>query len=101
MNTFLAIVSIVDGILIILGALIFVIKPLRARFFRDKEQREGTKCLLRDRMCSIYYSNRDGGEIRQYEYENFLACYKAYKAMNGNSFIDHIKEEVDTFKVVS
>lgn len=101
MERFMAVVAFIDGVIIICGALAFFIKPIRSKLFRDKEQREGTKCLLRDRMCSIYYNNRDAEEIRQYEYENFLACYKAYKAMGGNSFIDHIKDEIDSYKVVS
>lgn len=101
MEKFMAAVAFVDGIIIICGALAFFIKPIRSRLFRDKEQREGTKCLLRSQMLSIYYRCKDTETIRQYEYENFIACYKAYKAMGGNSFIDHIKDEIDTYKVVS
>lgn len=62
---------------------------------------EGQKCLLRQEMLEIYYKCRDAGEIRQYRYENFVLSYIAYKALGGNSFIDHIKEEVDGFKVVT
>ena len=32
----------------------------------------GTKCLLRSEMLRIYYRHQDTGEIRQYEYENFV-----------------------------
>ena len=99
MNTFLIIVSIADGILIICGALAYFIKPLRSRLFRDKEQRNGVMCLLRKDMLDVYYANKDSKTIREYEYKNFIYCYDAYKAMGGNSFIDHIKIEVDDFTI--
>jgi hypothetical protein len=28
-----------------------------------------------------------------------VACYKAYKKLGGNSFIDHIYEEMETWEV--
>lgn len=61
----------------------------------------GMKCLLRAEMLQIYYHNREKKTIRQYEYENFLALYAAYKALKGNSFIDKIKKEVDEWEVVT
>lgn len=61
----------------------------------------GTKCQLRSEMLRIYYHNRETGIIRQYEYENFVMLYEAYKALKGNSFIDKIYEEVHTWKIVS
>ena len=61
----------------------------------------GQKCLLRSDMLSIYYHNRGRRVIRQYEYENFLLLYGAYKALKGNSFIDKIRKEVDEWEVVT
>ncbi len=61
----------------------------------------GMKCLLRAEMLQIYYHNREKKTIRQYEYENFLALYSAYKALRGNTFIDKIKKEVDEWEVVT
>lgn len=61
----------------------------------------GLKCLLRSEMLQIYYRNRESKTIRQYEYENFLFLYRAYKALRGNSFIDKIKKEVDEWEVVT
>jgi hypothetical protein len=60
----------------------------------------GTKCQLRSEMLRIYYRNRESGTIRQYEYENFVYLYEAYKALKGNSFIDKIYEEVKTWEIV-
>jgi hypothetical protein len=61
----------------------------------------GTKCQLRSEMLRIYYHNHEVGKIRQYEYENFVFLYEAYKALNGNSFIDKIYSEVKTWEIVS
>ncbi len=62
---------------------------------------DGQRCQLRSEMLRIYYHNRDKGTIRQYEYENFVFLYEAYKALKGNSFIDKIYKEVQTWKVLS
>lgn len=61
----------------------------------------GQKCLLRTDMLQIYYHNRETGVIRQYEYENFVMLYEAYKALKGNSFIDKIYSEVKTWEIVT
>ena len=81
-----------------IGVLMGVILPIIASV---RKIAEGTKCQLRSEMLRIYYHNREKGEIRQYEYENFVMLYEAYKALKGNSFIDKIYEEVREFKIVS
>ena len=62
---------------------------------------QGIKCLLRSEMLRTYYHNKDKEEIRQFELENFIALYKAYKALKGNSFIDKINKEVMAWKVIT
>ncbi len=61
----------------------------------------GTRCQLRSEMLRIYYHNREAERIRQYEYENFVMLYEAYKALKGNSFIDKIYREVETWEIVT
>lgn len=61
----------------------------------------GQKCQLRSDMLRIYYHNRESETIRQYEFENFVMLYEAYKALKGNSFIDKINKEVQSWEVVS
>ena len=51
-------------------------------------------------MLQIYYRNREKGIIHQYEYENFVFLYEAYKALKGNSFIDKIYSEVKTWEII-
>ena len=48
----------------------------------------------------IYYKYRKDKKIPQYEYENFVFLYEAYKALNGNSFIDKIYEDVHSWDVL-
>ncbi len=61
----------------------------------------GMKCLLRSEMLRTYYHNKDREKIRQYEKQNFIYLYKAYKALKGNSFIDDIWKEVRTWEVIT
>lgn len=61
----------------------------------------GQKCQLRSEMLRIYYRNQKIGKIRQYEYENFVMLYEAYKALKGNSFIDKIYKEIQSWEVES
>ena len=61
----------------------------------------GTKCQLRSEMLRIYYHHHELGKIRQYELENFIMLYEAYKALKGNSFIDKIYREIQTWTVIS
>lgn len=62
---------------------------------------KGIKCILRSEMLRIYYHNRDKETIRQYELENFIELYNAYKALKGNSFIDKIYKEVMSWDVTT
>lgn len=81
-----------------IGVLISVIVPVIVVI---KKIATGTKCQLRSEMLRIYYHNREDGIIRQYEFENFVMLYEAYKALKGNSFIDRIYEEVKEWEIVS
>lgn len=88
-------------ITVIVGVIVLFVKPLRMKLLGTKKIEDGQKCLLRAEMLRVYYANKDSQKIRQYAFENFVLCYKAYKELGGNSFIDHIKSEVDTWEVVS
>lgn len=81
-----------------IGVLLGVIVPVIVSVGKISN---GTKCQLRSEMLRIYYHHRESKRIRQYEYENFVMLYEAYKALKGNSFIDKIYSEVKTWEVVS
>lgn len=61
----------------------------------------GVRCILRSSMLQIYYRYEDVEEIPQYQYENFVAMYAAYKALKGNSFMDKIYRDIQEWEVVS
>lgn len=81
-----------------LMALIGVITPM---IITVRKVANGTRCQLRSEMLRIYYHNRERRTIRQYEYENFVMLYEAYKALKGNSFIDRIYDEVKEWEIVT
>lgn len=93
MNQLTTITTLIAEIGILLGAII----PI---YVFIKKVAEGQKSLLRSEMLQIYYRNKDAGTIHQYEYENFVSLYEAYKALKGNSFIDKIYREIQTWEVV-
>lgn len=82
----------------LLGTEIVMISPFFVAVFLAIQ---GIKCLLRSEMLRTYYNNKEEKKIRQYELENFIMLYKAYKALKGNSFIDKIYKEVMTFEVLT
>ena len=88
------IVTLIGEIGVLIGVIIPVIVSVR-------KIATGTRCQLRSEMLRIYYHHRESETIRQYEYENFVFLYEAYKALKGNSFIDKIYGEVKTWDVVS
>ena len=88
------IVTLIGEIGVLLGVIIPVIVCIR-------RIANGTKCQLRSEMLRIYHNHRETGIIRQYEYENFVLLYEAYKALGGNSFIDKIYKEVQSFEIVT
>lgn len=81
-----------------IGALIATITPAMVWI---RKVTDAQKCQLRSEMLRIYYHNRETKEIRQYEYENFVFLYEAYKALKGNSFIDKIYNEIKTWEIVT
>ena len=91
-------VQAVTALLVEMVALIGAITPI---FLSVRKVSNGQRCLLRSDMLSIYYHNREKKTIRQYEYENFVMLYEAYKALKGNSFIDKIYSEVREWEVIT
>lgn len=101
MEIFKEIVTICGGVTTIGVLILALIRPVREKFLGLGDIRRGVQCMLRQQMLEVYYKCRENRTIRQYQYENFVMSYRAYKALGGNSFIDHIKNEVDEFEVVT
>lgn len=92
MNKLELIAMIIGELGVIIGAIVPIIIYI-------KKISAGAKCQLRSEMLRIYYANRDNKSIRQFEYENFVMLYEAYKALRGNSFVDRIWREVQTWSI--
>ena len=92
--TLTTIVTLAGEIGVLLGVIVPVIVSVR-------KIADGTRCQLRSEMLRIYYHNREHEKIRQYELENFIMLYEAYKALKGNSFIDKIYKEVLSWEVIT
>ena len=88
------IVTLIGEISVLLGVIIPIIVSI-------KKISDGTKCQLRTEMMRTYYRHRESETIRQYELENFVMLYEAYKALKGNSFIDEIYHKVVSWEVIS
>ena len=100
-GAFFVLVSVCSGLGSILSLLLLLAKPMRERLFGLSAIRDGQKCMLRADTLAAYYKHREEKTIRQYEYENFLYEYKAYKALRGNSFIERIAREVAEWEIVT
>lgn len=86
----------------IAGFIALVVKNFKDQQQVRKEQekiRDGQKCQLRAYMLQVYHDNKEKRSLRQYEAENFVMMYRAYKAMGGNSFIDEIYEHVTKWEL--
>lgn len=79
-----------------IGVLVGVITPVVVMIIKIIN---GQRCQLRTEMLQIYYHNKEAKKLRQYEFENFMMLYQAYKALKGNSFIDKIQKEIETWDV--
>lgn len=79
------------------GALL--IRPVRERILGIRQIREGQRCLLRSEIVRIYYRHVCDKRLQEYEFRNLVQCYEAYKALGGNSFVDHIHREMQEWEI--
>lgn len=100
------IIAIGTEIVTLIGVVVPVFKMIKTVYKTIKSQtdkieliNDGIRCQLRTEMMNTYYDNKANEAIREYELENFIKCYNAYKALGGNSFIDRIYEEVIEWSV--
>lgn len=78
----------------------FLVKPAREWLLGIDAIREGQRCLLRAEIVRIYYKNKEKKQLHEYEYRHLEHCYDAYKALKGNSFIDHIYAEMQEWEII-
>lgn len=110
MNTFQTICAVVQGLTAIFTFAILLIKPFRKWLLGVKDrteqnaadermEREAVLCLIRSEIVRIFYLRKDDRNISQYEYENVLMLFDAYKKLGGNSFVKQIIEDMGTWNI--
>lgn len=99
--TLTTVATFVTEIGVLLGVVAWVVNRYKDTANKMELIADGVKCQLRSDILSIYYRHLDTQTIRQYEYENVVYLYEAYKALGGNSFIDKIYEEIKTWKIIT
>lgn len=77
-----------------------LIKPFREWLLGTEQIREGQRCLLRSEIVRIYYRNLNAKKLKEYEFRNLEQCHDAYKALGGNSFIDHLYAEMQEWEII-
>ena len=80
-------------ILYAVGIAIAIIAQLRA-------SREATKCSLRNDILQIYTECKDQKKITLYQLEAISLSYELYKKLKGNSFVQAIYNEVQTYEKI-
>ena len=100
MEKFHQIALIASELMAVFTLLAFLVRPLREKIFADKAAREGMQCLLRSEIVRTYYRHLAEKQMREYEFENLSKCYTAYTKNGGNSFVNHIYEEMETWTIV-
>lgn len=100
MNNFLEVIaSHASDICAIATCAALIIKPIREWLMGTADIRNGQRCLLRSEIVRIYYRHADDQTLREYEYKNMDECYRAYKKLGGNSFIDHLHSEMEQWEI--
>lgn len=77
-----------------------LIRPVREWLLGTEALREGQRCLLRSEIVRLYYRNHAQRQLREYEYRNLEQCYRAYKTLKGNSFVDHVYGEMQEWEII-
>lgn len=65
-----------------------------------KASREATKCSLRNDILQIYTECKDQKKITLYQLEAISISYELYKKLKGNSFVQAIYDEVQTYEKI-
>ena len=95
---FMQIVLTVIGI-IVTGIMGYLVGKIKIYKLKETNQEKALKCLLRSAITSKYYVYTELGKIPTYEKENLTYMFEQYKAMDGNSYINNIMEELNALPV--
>lgn len=89
---------------IIQAIIIFVITGCLGAIFKMfigfYKERKATISILRADMVKTYYMYAKERKIPIYIFRAWFDEYESYKALNGNSFIDELKKEIEEWEVL-
>lgn len=105
MTTLSTLSLILSVVLTSINIIILVSKPFRKAQLKTKNEQEAfnkehetvmetDRCLLRDRITSIYYQYLETKHLKNHQFENIVKLYTQYKKLGGNSFVDIIFNEI-------
>lgn len=60
----------------------------------------GIKCTLRNDIVEIYEDCKNKKEITKFQYETACLSFQEYKRLNGNSFVEKLMKDLETFRIV-
>lgn len=80
--------------------ILFIISLISGFIQLKRASKEATKCSLRNDILQIYSGCKDKQEITLYEFEAISLSYELYKKLKGNSFVDSIYQEIQTYKKI-
>lgn len=91
-------------IAVVIGYIVTVLGFLGilSAFWRKlKKIAEGRQCQLRSDITAIYYKHCDDQQpiLREYERKNLDSLVEAYKALDGNNYIDDLYNLMRHWKV--
>lgn len=84
---------------IVTGVFGFLVGKVKTIKNENETQSEAIKSLLRASMVNTYYMYKSNKKIPYYEKESWYLEYESYKKLGGNSFIDDLKKEIDSWEI--
>lgn len=93
MKTLLFIKDYWTQIVFLIGAILGYVKIKEA-------SKEATKCSLRNDILQIYDQCRTTKKITLYQLEAISLSYELYKKLKGNSFVEAVYKEVQSYEKI-
>lgn len=78
------------------------LKEMKSALSEDKEEYiEGILCVLRNEILEMYCERKESQQITIQEKQAIKYSFDIYKKYGGNSFIEDIVKEMNTYKVLN
>ena len=80
--------------------ILFLVGVLSGFVQMKQASKEATKCSLRNDILTIYNRYKENKKIPLYDFEALSLSYSLYHKYKGNSFVDSIWSEVQTWSKI-